>query len=291
MRVPDRNLDEVRERGWTVVEGFLDPETLRAAQDALWSIYPRPEDYFADPSQHARFARSQFSGLRFFPYSSWALNRLTVHPDLVDAAQRFCGTDDLHLYKIELWAKYAGAINYDQPHHRDYDGHTLVVPKHDSPFRQMTTFLLLSDVTAVDGPTKVVDLKHTLGTPLTPVRLQPGEFASEEVPVTAPAGSLFIYRTDVLHRGSDFGAPGRSRFTILADFQPRGWPWTGRQAWPNYANNALWAETMAAMTPRERQLFGFPSPDDDYWDAQTLRDVALRYPAMDMSPYSRTDSQ
>ena len=36
---------------------------------------------------------------------------------------------------------------------------------------------------------------------------------------------------------------------------------------------------------RERDLFGFPRPDDDYWDEQTLADVALRYPGMDMGPY------
>ncbi len=288
MRVPDHKLAEVRDRGWTLVEGFLDPDSLRAAQDALWSIYPRPEDYFANPGAHSRFGRSQFAGIRYFPYDSWALNRLTVYPDLVEAAERFCGTQDLHLYKVELWAKYAGAIDYDQPHHRDYDGHTLVVPKANDPFVQMTCFILLSDVTELDGPTKVVALDQTHDTPMVPVRLAPGIFKDQEVSVTGPAGSIFIYRTDVIHRGSDFAAPGRSRFTLMADFQPRGWPWTGRQSWPNFANNDQWAETLAVMTPRERLLFGFPAPGDPYWDAQTLHDVALRYPAMDMSVYADT---
>ena len=45
-----------------------------------------------------------------FPYRSWDLNRLAVHPDLVDAAERFLETTELHLYKVELWAKYAGAV-------------------------------------------------------------------------------------------------------------------------------------------------------------------------------------
>lgn len=286
MRIPDHKLAEVRERGWTLVENFLDRDTLQAAQDALWSIYPRPESYFANPAAHPRFARSQFAGLRYFPYASQALNRLTVNPDLIDAAERFCGSQDLDLYKVELWAKYAGAIDYDQPHHRDYDGHTLVVPKRDDTFVQMTTFILLSDVTELDSPTKVVALDQTRDTPLTPVRLAAGAFKGEEVSITGPAGSIFIYRTDVVHRGSDFAAAGRSRFTMMVDFQPRGRPWTGRQAWPNYANNPLWAQTLAAMTPRERLLFGFPGPDDPYWDEQTIRDVGLRYPEMDMSVYA-----
>ena len=161
MRVADKNLAEIWDQGFTVVEGFLDPTMLKDARDALWEIYPKPEEYFADPSKHPKFARSQFSGLRFFPYPSWALNRVAVYPDLVDAAERFLNAKDIEIYKIELWAKYSGAINYDQPHHRDFGNHTLVVPRLDKRHTQMTTFILLSDVTAVDGPTKLVPLKYT----------------------------------------------------------------------------------------------------------------------------------
>ena len=38
MRVPDKNLVEIWDQGWTVVEGFLDRDTLTDAQDALWGI-------------------------------------------------------------------------------------------------------------------------------------------------------------------------------------------------------------------------------------------------------------
>ena len=56
MRVPDRNLDEVRERGWTVVEGLLDPETLRAAQDAS------PTFSYSRSNRQSRFRRSRKPG-------------------------------------------------------------------------------------------------------------------------------------------------------------------------------------------------------------------------------------
>ena len=89
MRIPDAKLAEIWDRGFTVVESFLDSETLAAAQEALWGYYPRPEEYFADPEAHAKFAASQFAGLRLYPYNSWALNRIPVYPDLIDAAERF----------------------------------------------------------------------------------------------------------------------------------------------------------------------------------------------------------
>jgi hypothetical protein len=287
MRVPDKNLAEIWDRGWTVVERFLDEDTLAAARDALWAVYPRPEEYFAAPEKHSRYTRSQFAGLRFFPYPLWELNRVAVHPDLVDAAERFLDSSDIEIYKVELWAKYSGAINYDQAHHRDFSNHTLVAPRADGKYAQMTTIILLSDVTALDGPTKLVPLEHTKHVPMSPRERPFGELFDHEVAAAAPAGSLLIYKTDVLHRGSDFGCPGRSRFVMLVDFQRRGWRWQGKMSWPDHAIPKTWTDTMVRMTPRERDLFGWPPPGSDYWNEQTIRDTAERYPGMDMTPYKQ----
>lgn len=286
MRIPDANLAEVFDRGFTVVERFLDKETLAAAQEALWEIYPRPEDYFANPDAHPRFAKSQFAGLRFFPYPSWAINRVCVYPDLIDAAERFLQTTEIDCYKIELWAKYSGAVDYDQAHHRDYENHTIVVPRADQTMPQMTCFILLSDVTELDGPTKAVPVDKTRHIPIGINRTEMGEFFDDEVAVTGPAGSILIYKTDVFHRGSNFKAPGRSRFVLPIDFKKRGWRWQGKLAWPDRALNPGWKEAMVKMTPRQRDLFGWPPPGDDYWNEQTLTDVALRYPGIDLTPYS-----
>ena len=129
MRVPDATLAQVRERGFALMVGFLGEAELQAAREALWLHFPRPQEYFADPGGFAHYAEGQFAGVEEFPYRSWDLNGLAVHPDLVDAAERYLQTAQLHLYKVELWAKYAGAVNYDQPLHRDYGSHSLVVPR------------------------------------------------------------------------------------------------------------------------------------------------------------------
>jgi ectoine hydroxylase-related dioxygenase (phytanoyl-CoA dioxygenase family) len=293
VRVSDDDLAAVRELGYAVVPGFVDRAVLTAAQERLWDEFPRPADYFADPEAHGRFARSQFAGLRAFPAKAWAINRLAFVPDLVDAAERFFATTDIEIYKIELWAKYAGAIDYDQPPHRDFGNHSLVVPRTDGMDRQLTTFVLLSDVTIDDAPTMVVPLAHTRDVPMVPdpnptqwpMSMPPGTFTEVEVPVTGPGGTLLMYRSDVFHRGSAFRSPGRSRFALLADYQRRGASWAGKMAWPNVANHPAFVETMTEATERERELFGFPPPGHDYWNEQTLCDVGRRYPAMDMSPY------
>jgi hypothetical protein len=284
VRVPDATLEEVRQRGFSLMEGFLAPDELKAAQDGLWLHFPTAEDHFADPERYARYGASQFAGVEEFPYKSSDLNRLAVHPDLVDAAERYLATPELHLYKVELWAKYSGAINYDQPLHRDFGSHSLVVPRLDGRYQQMTTFIYLSDVTDGDGPTRIVPYERGADVPFTPLYIERGAMADDEVPMVGPAGSLLIYRSDVLHRGSNFTAAGHSRFSILVDFQARGTTWGGKMAWPKDSPDR-WATFIPECSVRQRDLFGFPRPGHDYWNEQTLHDVALRYPGIDMSPY------
>jgi hypothetical protein len=171
--------------------------------------------------------------------------------------------------------------------HRDYGSHSLVVPRRDGRYQQMTTFIFLSDVTADDAPTRLVPYHDGKDVPYTPLYLEYGALADREVAATGSAGSLLIYRSDILHRGSNFTAPQRARFSILADYQPRGIAWGGKMAWPKQSPQR-WAKLIPACTVRERDLFGFPQPGHAYWNDQTLADVARRYPGIDMAPYRQT---
>ena len=202
----------------------------------------------------------------------------------MDAAERYLGTAELHLYKVELWAKYSGAVNYDQPLHRDYGSHSLVVPRPEARYQQLTTFIFLSDVTEEDGPTRIVPYEDGKDVPYTPLYIPFGSLADREVPCTGPAGSLLLYRTDILHRGSDMTGQGRSRFSLLADYQVRGTTWGGKMAWPKQHPDR-WAKFIPQCSVRQRDLFGFPRPADPYWTAETLAGVAERYPGIDLSPY------
>jgi hypothetical protein len=285
MHIHDDVLEAVRTQGFAVMEGFLSEAELEAARVGLFEEFPHPEEYFAHPQRYEHLVRHQFAGLRVGPFASWPLTRLAFHPDLVDAAERFCGTSQLDLYKIELWGKYSGAVDYDQAHHRDFGNHSLVVPRRDFRWPQLTSFILLSDVTEQDGPTKVVPRSLGDAEPMIPYQLEPGRFVDQEVAITAPAGSIFLYTTDVIHRGSSMLGEQRSRFVLLADYAARGNPWMGKMSWPGLANRPAFANLMANASARERDLFGFPPPGHDYWNDQTLRDVAARWPGIDMSPY------
>jgi len=87
VQVTDTSLDEVREQGFTMVEGFPSSDELRAAQQALWGHFPIPEDDFADTTGHSRYAAGPFAGAEESPHWSRDLNRLAVHPDLIGAGR------------------------------------------------------------------------------------------------------------------------------------------------------------------------------------------------------------
>ena len=44
---------------------------------------------------------------------------------------------------------------------------------------------------------------------------------------------------------------------------------------------------MTVLTPAQRECLDFPAAGHDYWNEQTIDDVQLRYPEMDMEPYRR----
>jgi len=297
VKVPDRCVTDLRERGYFVFEGLLGADELTAAQDALWLHYPTPAQYFTEPGAHAWLAENQFAGIIRGPWRSWDLNRLVFHRDLLDLATRFFGSDDLRLYEAELWAKYAGAVDYEQRHHRDYVNHSLVVPKRSNPATQIESIILISDVGEGDGPTNVVPLPAGDNVPYWPKSLDDpafdvvatylpaGAFADEEVSITGAAGTLFTYRTDLLHRGSRITGERAARFTLLTNYDVWAPRWTGRVAWAERALHRDWREVIERATPRERTVFGFPAPGDAYWDEQTLADTQARYPGADMTPY------
>ena len=287
-RIGDEALDLVREQGFVVIEGFLDADTLAAAQAGFHEDFPTRDEFDADPQTHGWLREHPRFGLRKGPFRSLDVNRLGHHPDLLDAAERFCGTTDVELYKTELWAKYGGGVDYTQELHRDFGNHTLVVPRADGRWVQMTTFVFLSDITEDDGPTVVVPRQFSDHVALS-IRENPGDvhdLARHEVPAIGPAGSLLIYTTDVFHRGSAIKGDHRYRCSMLLDYMERGPQWQGRMRWADTATRQEeWDAILGDATPKQREIYGFPPVGHEYWNAQTIADVGTRWPTIDMSVY------
>ncbi len=133
------------EHGWVLLDGLIDTDTIDAAARDLRYVFPQPARFHADP-EGCRPAGRTDADLRFghppmpehgpafrpeqhrwngqFPfYGAGGLNRLLVHPSIVDFVERALGTPELRLYQAQVSAKYTGDADYEQPLHTD-DNHS-----------------------------------------------------------------------------------------------------------------------------------------------------------------------
>jgi Phytanoyl-CoA dioxygenase (PhyH) len=280
-----QQLDIFNSDGFVLVPDVLDADELAIVQKGVWETFPTPQDYFAEPETYAHLTNNPFAGLVNFPWASPELNRLVAHPRILSIVRQILGTDDIRLYKGELWAKYSGNTDYDQHHHRDFGNHTLVVPSVERHWMQVTTFIYLCDIDETNGATAAVPKQYTAPIPLGQRRVEPGELRDREVLASGKAGTVLVYSTEIFHRGTSMTGTDVSRFTMLADYRTAGNTWTSKQAFGNHGNRPEMIEFVTNVDADTRTLLDIPAPGHPYWTDQTIADMEVRYPGIDMSPY------
>ena len=278
------------EDGFVVLPEVLSADELAPAVAELPRLYPTADEFHddVDPARNARFRDDQFTGIDEFPWRSVELNLLAVHPKVVAVAEALLGTQELRMYSAEAWAKYSGATDYDQPHHRDFLNHTLLAPTWEPAYRQCELFVYLSDVPEELGPPHLVPRRVTDGLSLLPNwrdRAAAPELYEDEVSGAGPAGTIVAYSIDTVHRGTNMVAPRGVRYTLHVNFRPAAAEWHDRHAWAGRAHRKEWVRFVEAASVRQLELFGFPPPGHGYWTAATVAGVGERYPGLDMTPW------
>ena len=278
------------EHGYVVLPAYLDDSDLRPAQDELGLMFPTGEEYHAgvDPERNARFSGGAFSGIDPFPYESVEWSLLGLSPKIVGLAETLLGTTDIRLYEAHNWAKYGGATEYEQPLHRDFGNHTMVVPSTDPRFGEVEMFIYIHDVPVDAGPTYVISQTQTRHLPTAQLRFfREGseDLYALETPADGPAGTVLAYRSDTLHRGSAMTDPTGARFVLKASFRTVSDIWFDKlglsallgRNWHAFVNRA---------TPRQLELAGFPPRGHDYWTATTWSATRDRYPDADLAAFA-----
>ncbi len=207
------------------------------------------------PEQHIWQGKFPFPG-------KGALNRLCVHPSIVDFAERALDADDIRLYQVHATAKYEGVTNYEQPMHTDRNHSWLpAVGRH--PWWNLEGFLYMTDVTGSENPTSLVSVRETQDASFEYPVLMPDrapEIYAAERPATGVRGSYLAYRSDVFHRGTAFAKPGTARTVIALAFRHAAHEWIGYDEAQSRSNDRGWTRFVERSTPRELELFGFPPP-------------------------------
>jgi hypothetical protein len=289
--------------GFVILPGFLPAAELTSAAQELNLLFPSADEFHdgTDPRRE-RFIGDEFAGIDTFPFTSTEISLLAVNHRILALAAALLEDDDVHLYGAEAWAKYTGACDYDQDLHRDYLNHTVLVPSTTPGCQQVEMFVFLNDVPDDLGPPHLVSRKHTADLPAVPnwlLRLgQDGagrfvahadpELYEAEVSGAGPAGTVIAFEPGTFHRGTQLRAPRGARYSMHLGFRPSSLQWGQRVGWAVKSYTSEWVGFVSRATPRQLQALGFPPPGHRYWTPETLAGMALRYPKLDLSPWSPT---
>jgi hypothetical protein len=311
----DEEIATWRDEGWVLLEGLVGTEEIDATADDLAALFPRAAEYHADPEgvteqwkgrpaapkedfvwpdEGPGFRPDQQRWMGTFPFpGSGALNRICVHPSIVDFAERALEATDIRLYQIHASAKYAGLTNYEQPMHTDRN-HSWLPAAHEAPWWNLEGFLYLSDVKEDDNPTRLVSVKETTDLTATSEiaakyglvlpEMRPEIYAAERR-AAGPRGSYLAYRSDVWHRGAPFNSVGTARFLAALAFKRAGQEWIGYDQQQSRSTGPEWTVFVEGSNPRELALFGFPTPGHEIWNEALLDLTALRYPGLELGPW------
>lgn len=297
------------DHGWVLLDGLVSTEDIDAAVPDLRLVFPTPEQYHADPageterwlgrpppSREPYTWPAQGPGFRpeqhrwtheFALPGTGALNRLCVHPAIVDFAERALETTELRIYQAQVAAKYTGLTNYEQPMHTDRN-HSWLPPRPEPPWWHVEAFLYLSDVDDGTAPTHLVSVQDSGGrtttVPLIMPDADPALYAAER-PAAGVRGSLLAYRPDVFHRAVDLTAPHGARFLLNVSFKVAGEDWIGYHTAQSRATDPDWVTFVEGSTARDLALFGFPPPGHPIWDRAFLDATAERYPKLDLAAW------
>jgi hypothetical protein len=293
------HLDAWRRDGGVVIESFFNAEEIAAVQADFEHVFGRSAGAdegisIKKDGEIGRFNPAQFTTIQSIPLPcSPALNLIGVHPALIEFAKQALGTDDVHLYQCQAWAKFTGDADYDQPFHCDFVNHTLTVPSEDARENSITILCYFTEVTDAHGPAHFVtrpDSDQICGPEMTlsmdpdvQKRLQAG-LRQRARSSAGPAGTIFPYTIDVYHRGTNMTAPGGRRYAVMSCFKKAQNDSIAFTAWA-HSHMKPWARIFDHATPEQLACFGVQRPGDPFWTEDTLRRAQARYPNWDLTPY------
>jgi ectoine hydroxylase-related dioxygenase (phytanoyl-CoA dioxygenase family) len=280
-----------------------DPEAARrarriAASGADEGVLPDGPD----------FRPEQFRWEQMFPFENCPrLNALCFHEHILGFVRDCLGTDDIRLYQAGLDIKYTGDTSYEQPLHID-SNHSYLPASRNRRWRHVEGFLYLTDVRETSGATRMLPLSESVAAlgqtaprpwpsaELESVRsfLVPGRVLAEagnmhiyelEQPAVGDRGSLLAYGPQVLHRAIEITEPRTWRVILNVSFRAAHQEWVGFHSWQPDSTKRAWREMVAARTPAELEVIGFPPPGHEFWDEEMIEQTTLRYPGLDMLPW------
>jgi hypothetical protein len=295
-----------RADGFVMLNGYLSAADLAPAVAELGTMFPSGGGFHdhGDP-RYSRYLADEFDGIDLFPFASVEVSLLAVHDRLIRLAELLLSGTDVRISSAEAWAKYTGAADYDQNLHRDYLGHTVLVPTTEPDWQQVEMFVYLCDVPEQLGPPHLVSRVHTADLPVIPnwypradgadpeggyvsATGRPDLYAAEQSGA-GPAGTVIAFTPATVHRGTALTAPRGARYSMQMSYRAASAEWGQRRGWADHSHDPGWYQFVSRANPRQLRLFGFPPPGHPFWTAATVSAMRLRYPDTDWAAWHQSN--
>ena len=294
MRIGKEHIQHYQAHGFTIIKNFLAKDELSKAQAEIDEYLPGWLDYAQNPSRRKpngwNSPKQSRRNMRF-PFHGSALNSITLHPELRRFASLMTGGEEIICEQSDLTYKCKGhAADEEQDMHLDFPNHTLAYAPDNPKYWQTAYLVYYTDVGINQAPTAICSWQNYQNQILWPSshsRLSRPNLYEKEIKVIVPAGSVLIYSMRTFHRGTSFLRDG-ARIGQFISYAPKEPTWLGIVGWPEQGEYESFIPWMEQATPQERELIGFPKPDDDYWCKETLAGVSARYPNMEMDVYKKS---
>jgi hypothetical protein len=259
-----------------------------------------------------------------FPTFIEPLDDLVLSEPLISAAQQLLDTVDVRLIQADLWPKigvsndqHEAQANTDQRMHMDYGNNTVLHPDWDAP-DVVAAVVYYDDFAQTAGGTgyvprqgsddpvyqpPFVNMPGQAGKPFfndratveawfkehdsTAYELRQQLYAREQVVEFKP-GTILFYRHDLWHRGRPLNAGKLRRVHNLAWKRADA---RGVSHWnEGFARDSYYGRVESIIgrcSPLQRSVLDFPLPGDDYWSAERLSNVEVRFACygFDATPY------
>ena len=255
------------------------------------SVEPKPTKFIPHYGE-TEFGRAQF------PCGSETLDRLIENETYLNIFAQCLGTEDMSYCNAHLFMR-SGPTDKRHPehpwqgYHIDHYTNSFLPPTSDiGHYDYVNSAVYLHDVDEDCAPMQVilgshrkaVDILPFLANEMKDIR-QIKQFA-QPVPTTAKAESAIFYSSYLVHATVPFQNWQKQRALWTLSMTRKNtscWiklanPWTAPEQ--NFIK-PFWEKT----TPRVRTLFGWPFPNSEYYCQETLRNLAIMYPKMNLTPY------
>ena len=299
---------------YLVLDGLWPAELIAEAVATAAAEFPDPSE--THPAATLGEGQSGFGGIgtnREFPFDSEhdVYNMLTLHPRVLRCCSQLLGTSGLRLTRSNYGAKYGanghelprtefdgGWPTGDQNMHCDFGNNTMLVPSRERP-DCVAGICYLNRVEDGGGATGIVPYDPSLPEGM-PVETAGGwgrqhgweghQIYEKEKLVRYKPGTVLLYRMDTYHRGTIVYPEGVRRvWGAVWRRADADYVHAGGQGMHGVGNGAFgqFAHIFPRVSPYQRSVVGFPMPGVDYWNADTVERVGVRYPGVDMTPYAQ----